>query len=93
MQFRLLMMQQSGIMENIINKYIPEKPRCAFDSKKTSGNTKVINLKQVWGAFIILAIGLLIGFTAFLAEKISHRLWNPKRETNIELMVSPTSQT
>ena len=87
------MMQQNGIMQHILNKYIPEKSRCAFDSKKTSVKSSVIQLKQVSGAFIILAIGLFIGFMAFLAEKISHRLWSPKRENNIELIASSAPQT
>ena len=73
-------MQQHGIMQHILDKYNPERFGCAFDPKKKSGKLNSIKLQQVSGAFIVLAVGLFIGFVAFLVEIIKRRIRDQKRK-------------
>ena len=82
------MMQQHGLMQRILDKYNTNKFRCAFDPKKKSGKPSSIKLQQVSGAFIVLAVGLFIGFVTFVAEIIKRRLRDQKRKIDAVRTIS-----
>ena len=65
------MMQQSGLLEEWLNKFNPESSECSLKKKKTKNGNPQISLKNLTSAFILLIIstfGICLSILVFVAE-------------------------
>ena len=63
----------SGLALHWIKNYQPSAKGCLFDDyKKNAPAVRVLTLKDLSGAFVVLLMGCALSLFAFLIEKINH---------------------
>ena len=58
------------IIDYIYDKYTTDIGRCAKREKKSTKKLAKLDLKDLCGAFLILSVGIVVSFLAFLIEHI-----------------------
>ena len=65
------MMQQSGLLEEWLNKFNPKSSECSLKKKKTKNGNPQISLKNLTSAFILWIFGTCLSILVFVAELIN----------------------
>ena len=67
--YRILEMQQFGLIQHWGKQFIPQPGECRNNYQNVPEKPR-ISLKNLSGAFLILVVGLTLAFLAFIMEKI-----------------------
>ena len=61
-------MREAGLLNTWISKFKPDARQCLTEQRKQT--MKPLRLGNLSGAFVVLVIGILMSFTAFVGEKV-----------------------
>jgi ionotropic glutamate receptor len=72
---RLLELQQTGIIDFWDTWFRPMPPQCngKAPTKRSGNKLPALSLKNLTGAFLLLAVGLSLSLLVFLLEQIYYR--------------------
>jgi ionotropic glutamate receptor len=72
---RLLELQQTGLIDFWDTWFRPMPPQCngKAPTKRSGNKLSALSLKNLTGAFLLLAVGLSLSLLVFLLEQIYYR--------------------
>ena len=77
----LQLMWENGILLHWADKYLkglPKPDRCEYDKIKPTGQAKILTLKDLSSAFILLGIGFSLALLVFCVEIVVFKLGHKK---------------
>ena len=68
-------MFETNVLDEVYRKY-DDLTFTFCELEKKSAKLKILELEDVSGTFLLLVVGILVAFFAFLMENILHRIAN-----------------
>lgn len=62
---------ENGLLKRWITKYYPNIEKCRVKNWKPTGKASALKLNDMWGAFVLLGLGLSVSFLIYLMELIA----------------------
>jgi hypothetical protein len=65
-------MREAGLIDEWNKKFQPDARKCLLKSKKNH-NLKPLDLGNLFGAFVVVAVGFLVSLVIFMGEQFLYR--------------------
>jgi capsular polysaccharide biosynthesis protein len=66
-------MREAGLIDEWNKRFQPDARKCLLKSKNNRNSVKPLELRNLLGAFVVVAAGFLVSLIIFMAEKCLHR--------------------